>query len=134
VRRYQARLSGPLLDRIDLQVDVPALAPQALLDAQPGEATAAVRARCTAARDFALARQGVPNQALQAQALQTHAQLAPGAAQFLEKAASRLGWSARATHRALRVARTVADLAQSRLIEQPHLAEAMQYRRVIVQN
>jgi magnesium chelatase family protein len=134
VRRYQARLSGPLLDRIDLQVEVPALAPQVLLNAQAGEPTAAVRARCTAARQVALARQGAPNQALQAQALDTHAQLAPSAAQFLEKAAARLGWSARATHRALRVARTVADLADSRQIEQPHLAEAMQYRRLIAQN
>jgi hypothetical protein len=85
VRRYQARLSGPLLDRIDLQVEVPALAPQVLLNAQAGEPTAAVRARCTAARQVALARQGAPNQALQAQALDTHAQLAPSAAQFLEK-------------------------------------------------
>ena len=134
VRRYQARLSGPLLDRIDLQVEVPALAPQVLLAAQAGEPTAAVRARCTAAREVALARQGKANQALQAQELQAHAQLAPGAAQFLEKAAARLGWSARATHRALRVARTVADLAGARQIEQPHLAEAMQYRRVLAQN
>ena len=134
VRRYQARLSGPLLDRIDLQVEVPALAPQVLLAAQAGEPTAAVRARCTAARALALARQGKANQALQAQELQAHAQLAPGAAQFLEKAAARLGWSARATHRALRVARTVADLAGARQIEQPHLAEAMQYRRLLAQN
>ena len=134
VRRYQARLSGPLLDRIDLQVEVPALAPQVLLAAQAGEPTADVRARCTAAREVALARQGKANQALQAQELQAHAQLAPGAAQFLEKAAARLGWSARATHRALRVARTVADLAGARQIEQPHLAEAMQYRRLLAQN
>src|SRR4029453_14423163 len=58
VARYQGRLSGPLLDRIDLHVEVPAMSPAELLDAPPGEATAAVQARCIAARDRAQARQG----------------------------------------------------------------------------
>lgn len=129
VLRYQGRLSGPLLDRIDLHVDVPALPPQDLLNAPPGETTAAVRARATLARDRALARQGVPNQALQGQAIDAQVALGSGAAAFLQAAAERLGWSARSTHRVLKVARTIADLAGSTATEVAHVAESIQYRR-----
>ncbi|MCL1960853.1 MAG: YifB family Mg chelatase-like AAA ATPase [Desulfovibrionaceae bacterium] len=131
VARYQAKLSGPLLDRIDLHVEVAALPPDELLAAPPGEATAAVRARCAAARERALARQGHPNQALQGQAIDQHARLDSAASQFLLTAAARLGWSARATHRALKVARTIADLAGSEAVSVAHVAEAVQYRRVL---
>ena len=131
VARYQGRLSGPLLDRIDLHVEVGALAPEELLNAPAGESTAAVRARCVAARERALARQGQPNQALQGQAIDTHARLDAAARTFLHSAAARLGWSARAIHRALRVARSIADLAGSEAVSLAHVAEAVQYRRAL---
>ena len=134
VARYQGKLSGPLLDRIDLQVEVPALPAQDLLGAVPGEASAQVRVRVLAARERAERRQGQTNQQLEGSALAQHAGLDDAATQFLQKAASRLGWSGRATHRALRVARTIADLAGSERIEVAHLAEAMQYRRGLIGN
>ena len=128
VARYQGRLSGPLLDRIDLHAEVPALPPQELLGTPPGESSAAVRERVARARQRACERQGRNNQALQGQEIDTHARLDPAAAQFLQNAAARLGWSARATHRALKVARTIADLAGAASVQVPHVAEAMQYR------
>lgn len=129
IARYQGKLSGPLLDRIDLHVEVPALAPEDLLQAPAGEPTASTRERCVAARERALARQGKANQLLQGTELDTHAALAREAQQFLRTAAARLGWSARATHRVLKVARTIADLAGAEQIEVAHVAEAVQYRR-----
>jgi magnesium chelatase family protein len=129
VARYQGRLSGPLLDRIDLHVEVPAMRPDELLDAPPGESTVAVQARCVAAHERALARQGKPNHALQGVEIGMHAALAAAADEFLRLAAGRLQWSARATHRVLKVARTIADLAGAPAIEVVHVAEAVQYRR-----
>ena len=131
VSRYQGKLSGPLVDRIDLHVDVPALAPTDLMQAQTGESTATIRARCTAARARAMARQGKSNQALQGQEIDTFVLLDEAAAKFLNVAATRLGWSARSTHRALKVARTIADLADSLTTQVGHVAEAMQYRRAL---
>ncbi|GKT13155.1 hypothetical protein AVHY2522_00025 [Acidovorax sp. SUPP2522] len=131
VARYQGKLSGPLLDRIDLHVEVPALPPGELLQAPPGEATAAVRERVVQARQRAIDRQGLPNQALQGQQIDTHLALDDAATRFLQAAATRLAWSARSTHRALKVARTIADLAGSAAIAPAHVAEAVQYRRVL---
>ena len=131
ISRYQSKLSGPLMDRIDLNVEVPALPSTDLLQAPPGEASAAIRERTTAARNRALARQGKTNLALQGQEIDLHVQLDEAAAKFLNVAATRLGWSARGTHRALKVARTIADLAGSETTQVSHLAEAMQYRRTL---
>jgi magnesium chelatase family protein len=127
VARYQGKLSGPLLDRIDLHVEVPSLAPQALLHTPPADSSEALRRVCLAAQEQALARQGHTNHLLQGQALD-RLERQPAAQQLLERAAQRLGWSGRGTHRCLRVARTVADLHGHRLIEAEDMAEALQYR------
>ena len=132
VARYQGRLSGPLLDRIDLHVEVPALPPEQLLDAAPGESSGSVRARCESARRVAIERQGKVNHELQGKEIDRHAALAPEATRFLHVAATRLGWSGRSTHRALKVARTIADLAGAARTQVEHVAEAVQYRRGLV--
>jgi magnesium chelatase family protein len=132
VARYQAKLSGPLLDRIDLHVEVPALPATDLLGGPPGEASAGVRERVAAARARAQMRQGGPNHALAGKQIDLAVQLDPAAARFLNQAAARLGWSARSTHRALKVARTIADLAGAQSTQVHHVAEAMQYRKTTV--
>jgi magnesium chelatase family protein len=128
VTRYQGRLSGPLLDRIDLHVEVPALAAHELMQAGPAEASAPVRERAIQARGLALARQGRTNQALQGRDIDIHCRLDAPAARFLDAVATRLGWSGRGTHRTLKVARTIADLAGAQDAQVVHLAEAVQYR------
>jgi magnesium chelatase family protein len=142
VARYQAKLSGPLLDRIDLHVDVPALPAHELLapvtsqknENQSTEATSIVRERVFSAHKMAQARQGKPNQALQGNELDTHVALDDAGRHYLNKAAARLGWSARSTHRAMKVARTIADLSGAETVQVSHLAEAVQYRRLLSGN
>lgn len=131
VLRYQGKLSGPLMDRIDLHVEVPALPADELIQSPPGESSAAIRERSVQARERAIRRQGHPNQTLSGQAIDQWSALDPAAAKFLQTAATQLGWSARSTHRTLKIARTIADLAQSDATLLPHVAEAMQYRRVL---
>ncbi|OYY91121.1 MAG: ATP-dependent protease [Polaromonas sp. 28-63-22] len=134
VARYQGKLSGPLLDRIDLHVEVGSLAADELVNAPPGEATAAIRVRVVRARDRATARQGSSNQALEGQAIDAQCHLDESAAKFLNTAAARLGWSGRGIHRCLKVARTIADLAGARTVQVTHVAEAVQYRRALKAN
>ncbi len=132
VLRYQGRISGPLLDRIDLQVEVPAVAPEVLSNAPDGEPSAVIAERVQQAREIATLRQGCPNARLAGAAIDLHCALGAAQSRFLQAAAARLGWSARSYHRVLRVARTVADLAGAAAIEVPHLAEAIQYRRLLM--
>lgn len=130
VSRYQARISGPLLDRIDVRVEVPAVAPETLAAAPDGEPSAVIAARVASARKRALARQGALNANLAGEALDRHTVLDEPATRLLHAATARLGWSARGYHRVLRVARTIADLAGSETVVADHLAEAIQYRRL----
>jgi magnesium chelatase family protein len=130
VRRYRARISGPLLDRIDLHVDVPRLPPAELRpDAPAGESSADVRARVVRARAVQQSRAGKTNARLGQAETMAACRLAPGDQALLERAVDALQLSARSIHRILRVARTIADLdAQSQILT-AHLTEALGYRR-----
>ena len=131
VARYQGKLSGPLLDRIDLHVEVGALPANELVNAPPGEASAPIRERVGAARERAVRRQGHSNQALEGQNIDSQCRLDEAGAAFLNAAAARLGWSGRSIHRCLKVARTIADLAGAATVQVGHVAEAVQYRRAL---
>ena len=128
IKRYQSRISGPLLDRIDLHIDVPALAAHELQNAQPSESSETVRQRVIQAYDMQMQRQGFLNQALSPQQLDTHAKLNAECSKIISMAQERLLLSARAYHRILRVARSIADLNQSPEIQVSHLTEALSYR------
>lgn len=130
VARYRSRISGPFLDRMDLQIEVPALPENELVTLARGESSAVVRARTTRAREKALARQNVPNALLQPKDMDVHCKPDAQGDLLLKQAISRLGMSARAYHRVLKVARTIADLAGADGVTGGHVAEAIQYRRL----
>ena len=132
VRRYVSRLSGPLLDRIDIHVDVPALSFDDLTDQRPaGDSSAKVRAVVQEARNRQRGRFRLRNGCnahLDTKALRKHCPMTDAARRILELALERLGLSARAYDKILRVARTIADLEAAETLEESHIAEAVQYR------
>jgi len=133
VRRYRAKVSGPLMDRIDMLVEVPSVAKSLLRPSTGGnsqETSAEVRARVNAAKQRQLKRAGKANYLLQNKEIEKHCLLKESDYQLVERAINNLGLSARAYHRILKVARTIADLAGSEHIQTNHLTEAIGYRRL----
>ncbi|GAB2640564.1 YifB family Mg chelatase-like AAA ATPase [Vibrio panuliri] len=127
--RYVSRLSGPLLDRFDMSIEIPSL-PKGTLAAggDRGESTPIVKQRVLHAREIMLARSGKANALLESREIERDCHLQSADAQFLEQALHRLGLSIRAYHRIIKVARTIADLAGEAQITRSHLAEALGYR------
>ena len=133
VQRYRNRISGPLLDRIDIHVEVPAVRYQELASTTRGESSAAIRERVIRARRLQQERfRGHArvhcNAAMRSKELHKHCALGDEAQETLKRAITDLNFSARAYDRILKVARTIADLAGTEQIENPHIAEAIQYR------
>jgi magnesium chelatase family protein len=130
VARYRSRVSGPLLDRIDLQLEAPAVPPHDLTRSPEGETSAVIRARVSEARMHQLARQEKNNAKLTPREVDLHCTPDSAGATLLARAIERMGLSARGYHRILKVARTIADLAGAKKVVSAHVAEAIQYRKL----
>jgi magnesium chelatase family protein len=130
ILRYRSRISGPLLDRIDIQIEVPAVTVDDLARAQPGESSAAIRERVERARALMRTRQEKANAKLTSAEVERYCVLDNHAAAILQRAITKLALSARGYHRILKVARTIADLTAEERIAPAHVAEAIQYRRL----
>ncbi len=129
VQRYQDRISGPLLDRIDMQIEVAAMLPETMAAKADGEPSDEIAQRVARAYARQLDRQGKPNQQLSTREIDRYCRLDTVADQLLRGSMAQFQWSARAYHRVLKVARTVADLAGSPRVLDDHVTEAVQYRR-----
>jgi magnesium chelatase family protein len=134
VARYQNRISGPLLDRIDMQILVGALPHDDLLKQADGEASGVVAMRVAQAFSRQFERQRKANNGLSSTEIDLYCLPDAAGEQLLRAAMTRLNWSARAYHRVLKVARTIADLAGAVTVGQAHVAEAIQYRRALREN
>ena len=130
ISRYRSKISGPLLDRIDLQIEVPAVPQLELVKAAKGEGSDAIRERTERAFQIQLKRQGKPNAKLAVKEIDEICKPDTAGEELLKSAIQRMGLSARAYHRVLKVARTIADLAGSENISGAHIAEAIQYRKM----
>ncbi len=130
ISRYKNRLSGPLLDRIDMHVEVPAVPNDLIINGGGGgkKESAAVRSKVVAARRVQIHRAGKPNAQLTASDIPRHCELNEASKKMMEQIITRLGFSARAYHRILKIARTIADLDQSDQIAESHIGEAIRYR------
>jgi len=130
IARYQSKISAPLLDRIDLVVQMPHLKPEELHNMPAGENSEIIRNRVLKAREFQLKRQNKLNYAMNNDEIEAFCPTEPKALDLLKSASGRLGLSARAYYRVLKVARSIADLAGSEVINVPHIAQSIQYRYI----
>lgn len=134
IQKYMAKISGPLLDRIDIHIDVPAVKVADLAQKKPGEQSASIRERVIGAREIQLRRFSVKhkqifsNSGMQSKEIREYCKIDSSGEDLLKMAMTKLGLSARAYDRILKVARTVADLGRSEEIRTEHLSEAIQYR------
>jgi magnesium chelatase family protein len=128
IARYRARISGPLIDRIDLQIELSALEQADFVASPQGEPSSAVRERVARAREIQLRRQGVPNALLTGREIEERARVDAEGRRLIRDASSRFGLSARAHHRILKVARTIADLQRNGEVRSQDVAEALCYR------